>query len=855
MAENSPARVFISYSRKDIDFARKLTEALRGQGLDFWIDQEGIPPTVDWWKEIEKGIEEADTFLFLMSPDSVRSKVCRQQVEVAVKNGKRIIPIVVREIKAEDAPVDINHLNWIFLRENDDFNTALEKLITAIKTDYAWVQTHTRVMIRALEWERNDRDRSYLLRGRDLQQTEDQFLESSSKNPQPTDLQRQYLLESRRRAGLNIFRGSGSQSRKVQPATNITVDQDVQFKVDDSEVQPVEVGKLFSVSTDQASGTDQLNYARFADAFATLVRNPEAKTPITIGVYGQWGSGKSFLMKKIIEVLKGDQPTRPATLAGGISETFKGLFSKQTNSQVETIIIEFNAWVYSGSAHLWASLVTHLYREIERYFGVRAHYHRLIKAFRRFIPKSISVFLFYAIPALLIGLFIGFGNIQESWEAANLAIKAVGVSVVGGSLVATLPVLWSALREFADTLFMSRAVNLQQLASKPDFRDQIGIMADIKSEIGFIGHLLETRNKRQQTRVVLFIDDLDRCEHRKAVEVLQAIMLLLADRDGSPFVIFLGIDARVIVRAVEEHYGDVLVKAGINGYEYLDKIVQLPFVIPSASRKDIGNYVDSLIWTKAEKDLVESKFAPKSVEASTDQPSGPSKEAPAAEYKKEQEVPASVPTPQIKTEAVPVTFTKPEREALKKCVDDIVDNPRKIKRIVNIYRFVRLLLPPNFQEHEKIIRWILLTEQWPLHAAWIVEEIENDYFLKGKLSKKKNATIMDVYHQVRDNIYSDDMDPLMTIDADPIVFNQFIQKQPVFNVQDIYNLLYPLTFNLNPAIRSEISKYSARMAENYIQIKINRKSRNHKSPIQPEETKSATVKKAIQAIEETETKV
>ncbi len=109
---------------------------------------------------------------------------------------------------------------------------------------------------------------------------------------------------------------------------------------------------------------------------------------------------------------------------------------------------------------------------------------------------------------------------------------------------------------------------------------------------------------------------------------------------------------------------------------------------------------------------------------------------------------------------------------------------------------------------------------------------------------------MDVYHQVKDNIYADDMDPLMTIDADPIIFNQFIQKQPIFSVQDIYHLLYPLTFNLNPAIRSEISKYSARMAENYIQTKSNRKSRNHKSPIEPEETKSATVKKAIQAIKE-----
>ena len=45
-------------------YARKLTAAFKGQNLDFWIDWAGIPPTVDWWKEIENGIEEADIFCF-----------------------------------------------------------------------------------------------------------------------------------------------------------------------------------------------------------------------------------------------------------------------------------------------------------------------------------------------------------------------------------------------------------------------------------------------------------------------------------------------------------------------------------------------------------------------------------------------------------------------------------------------------------------------------------------------------------------------------------------------------------------------------------------------------------------------
>ena len=57
------AKVFISYSRKDIKFAKRLTGELKKSDLDFWIDWEGIPPTVDWWMEIEKGIPMAHKYL------------------------------------------------------------------------------------------------------------------------------------------------------------------------------------------------------------------------------------------------------------------------------------------------------------------------------------------------------------------------------------------------------------------------------------------------------------------------------------------------------------------------------------------------------------------------------------------------------------------------------------------------------------------------------------------------------------------------------------------------------------------------------------------------------------------------
>ncbi|MEL6331097.1 MAG: toll/interleukin-1 receptor domain-containing protein, partial [Cyanobacteria bacterium J06626_26] len=83
------ADIFISYSRKDTAFVRILDAALIRSKYDTWVDWQNIPLTADWWQEIESGIEAAHTFIFILSPDSVASKVCRKEIEHAVKNNKR----------------------------------------------------------------------------------------------------------------------------------------------------------------------------------------------------------------------------------------------------------------------------------------------------------------------------------------------------------------------------------------------------------------------------------------------------------------------------------------------------------------------------------------------------------------------------------------------------------------------------------------------------------------------------------------------------------------------------------------------------------------------------------------------
>jgi len=192
------SHIFISYARRDIDFAQKIVDALAENNLDTWIDLKSIPKGENWEKEIDRGIEEADAFLFLISPDSVKAEGCEREIKHAVNNGKRILPIVIRDTNREIIPTEISKRNWIFCRDGqDDFNKAIKEIHTAIHTNYEWLRYHTELQVKALKWDQ-EKDASRLLRGKELKVAEQQLSNTSAKDPQPTDLQRQYLLESQR---------------------------------------------------------------------------------------------------------------------------------------------------------------------------------------------------------------------------------------------------------------------------------------------------------------------------------------------------------------------------------------------------------------------------------------------------------------------------------------------------------------------------------------------------------------------------------------------------------------------------------------------------------------------------------
>jgi WD40 repeat protein len=191
------AKLFVSYSRRDSVAARKLIEAFRSIEQDVWVDWESIPPAVDWLEQIFRGIETADAFIFLISPDSIASEVCKVEINKAAQNNKRIIPIVLRDVHPKDCHESISKLNWTFSRETDNFEECLAKVKTAIELDLDWLEEHRRLQVRALEWHRK-KDTSLLLHGRDLRNAKRMVETATSKDPIPTDLQKTFILHSRR---------------------------------------------------------------------------------------------------------------------------------------------------------------------------------------------------------------------------------------------------------------------------------------------------------------------------------------------------------------------------------------------------------------------------------------------------------------------------------------------------------------------------------------------------------------------------------------------------------------------------------------------------------------------------------
>src|SRR5271170_3928443 len=122
------ARIFISYSRKDMAFADRLETAVKARGFEPLIDRTEIYAFEDRWKRIEALISRADTVVFVLSPHAVASEVALKEVAHAASLNKRFAPIVCEPVQDNAVPETLRRLNFIFFDDPARFEASANAL-------------------------------------------------------------------------------------------------------------------------------------------------------------------------------------------------------------------------------------------------------------------------------------------------------------------------------------------------------------------------------------------------------------------------------------------------------------------------------------------------------------------------------------------------------------------------------------------------------------------------------------------------------------------------------------------------------------------------------------------------------
>jgi formylglycine-generating enzyme required for sulfatase activity len=318
---------------------------------------------------------------------------------------------------------------------------------------------------------------------------------------------------------------------------------------------------------DLPADTDALDFQPYVDALGEILTHPNTHTPLTLGIFGSWGSGKTSLM----QMLKNK-------VAGGAEQTATP--SHRT--------VWFNAWKYNHEEALWRALLLALLDDLEQLLKAdpppavkdEPEPEKLLDMLREALYRETA--------------WTEKGGLRPDWSQAltagaglafNLILSGVGLGLAKDAVV-------EAQKAFGKGEPVGQVGKLIQAFRKEElihYQAQLRSLEQFQRNFHRLVATLLRRPEGAPRRLVVFVDDLDRCLPRKALQVLEAIKLFL-DVPGCVFV--LGLDPEAIEEAVRTRY-----KAEVKAHDYLDKIIQLPFTLPPLEAEPMRAYVQSLAPT------------------------------------------------------------------------------------------------------------------------------------------------------------------------------------------------------------------------------------------------------------------
>lgn len=288
--------------------------------------------------------------------------------------------------------------------------------------------------------------------------------------------------------------------------------------------------------SDNETDVDLLDFTHLVAAVISIISD-KSLHPATVGIYGDWGSGKSSLMRMVHSAI-------------------------ETSDDKKIMSIQFNGWLFESYEDAKSALMGTILDEIvsKRTLGPRA--------------KELLAKLIHKVDFMRISLGIG------KYAAAHALAGDVGVALTA---VTDIPSAAKAIAEYVKDI---KAEDVEKLI-KENEAGRASVRVAIRDFHEDFNNLLKESNIET---LVVFIDDLDRCNPGTVLDIFEAIRLFLFV-PNSVFVI--AADEDLIKYAVSTKFPGFQERSGI-GRDYLEKLVQYPVKVPALGKSETENYIKLL---------------------------------------------------------------------------------------------------------------------------------------------------------------------------------------------------------------------------------------------------------------------
>lgn len=218
--DSGKLKVFVSYSRRDAsDFAQELVAGLELAGFAPFLDHHDIAAGEDWEARLGGLIQQADTVVFLVSPEAMKSERCAWEVDRALAQSKRLLPVIYKTVLEAEIPEPLRRLQFVRFDTAPGITRPLGELAVALRQDVNWIREHTRLGEAARRWEARSHPESLLLRGDDLTGAQLWADSRSPSAPEITDLIRAYLAASKDAEAASLAKSYKTQRRMIRMQT------------------------------------------------------------------------------------------------------------------------------------------------------------------------------------------------------------------------------------------------------------------------------------------------------------------------------------------------------------------------------------------------------------------------------------------------------------------------------------------------------------------------------------------------------------------------------------------------------------------------------------------------------------